>query len=569
MLRELHISNLAVIEDLTLEFEAGLNAFTGQTGAGKSLVIGAFESLLGLRKATDMIRQGADEARIAGVFDIISPALAAELSGVLDQSIDAGDQLLITRKLFASGRSSVSVNGQPATAAMVRDIGPTLVDIHGQHDHQFLLKPANQLSILDAFAEADGLQSRFADTFAHLRDLRRRKSELATSASLRKQQLELYTFQAEEIDAVEPTAGEFAELTARHDVLANMQRIKGEAGHAHAALYESEGAVVERLEMITQVLAELADLDSSLVDIAQQVRESTLSMREAAFELGSYVDRLEDDPAELEEVSARLNRLNRLIQKYADRDADDPLAPVIAHRAQLATEITRLRSASQDLATINRQIAESQADLAAIGGQLHDARLAAAHRLKPLVERELADLGMPDAKLDVAIDKRELTDPHVGPSGLDMIEILVQTNPGQGFRPLRKIASGGELSRVMLAIKSILADADRISVLVFDEIDANIGGRLGSVIGRKLRHLAAAGHQVLCITHLPQIAAFGQRHFRIAKQVTGRGKARQTRTSVAVLTGKDRISELAEMMAGNEATTTTQRQARELLQAAS
>ena len=593
MLRELHISNLAVIEDAAVEFVAGLNVFTGQTGAGKSLIIGAFEILLGLRPGGggDMIRPGADEARVSGVFEVCSPQMAQEIAHIVDQTVHADDQLLITRKLFASGRSSVSVNGQPATAAMVRHVGQLLVDIHGQHDHQYLLKPSNQLLILDAFAQCTGYREQFADAWRELRDLERRRNELSASRTLRRQQLELYEFQAQEIDTVDPQPGEFPELQARHNLLSNLQRIRKDAGQTYAALYEMDGSVSERLQAITHVMQDLAEMDESLADLAEQVRTATLSLQESAFELSRYVDRLEDNPGELAEVEERLNALNRLIQKYGDAaQADDPADGVLLYRRQIASQIEELRGQDEDLSQIDQQAAKLQEVLENVGQQLHEARAAAASRLRPMVEDQLKQLGMADATFDVHFDTLKPTDPQVGPSGLDTIEMVVQTNPGPGqeMRPLRKIASGGELSRIMLAIKSILADSDRISVLVFDEIDANIGGRLGSVIGQKLRELAnpgrtskAAGsrkrrrpasphgqHQVLCITHLPQIAAFADRHLRIEKSVTGKGSKRETRTTVVPLDGKHRIDELAEMMAGKEASPTTRKQARELMEAA-
>ncbi|MEM6854312.1 MAG: DNA repair protein RecN [Planctomycetota bacterium] len=583
MLRELHISNLAVIEDATVEFEPGLNVFTGQTGAGKSLVIGAFEALIGLRKATDMIRPGADEARISGVFEADAPELAAALTAALDQTIEPGDEMLITRKLFASGRSSLSVNGQPATAAMMRRAADLLVDIHGQHDHQFLLKPSNQLTILDAFAGCADERETFATAFAERRDLLHEKEELAASATLRKQQLELYEFQADEIDAAELQLGEFPELQARENVLGNVQKIKGEAGAAHAALYDAEGSVTERLQAITHLMIDLAEMDPSLESITDQVRTCTLSLQEASFELGRYVDRLEHDPEEAAEVAERLNVINRLVQKYGDNvPATDPVEAVIQFRGELATQIEQLRSQNHDQSRIDTRIAELDTKLATVGEKLTLARRKAAKKLTPQIEKQLAELGMAEAKLAVAFERT--TD---SPTGFDAVDIIVQTNPGQDARPIRKIASGGELSRTMLAIKSVLAttgDGQRISVLVFDEIDANIGGRLGSVIGSKLRALAKPAkpqaakknrpiaksphHQILCITHLPQIAAFADRHFHIVKTVTGKGKAKQTQTTVGTLDGDARINELAEMMAGEKVTVTSRKQAKELLAAA-
>ena len=572
MLRELHITNLALIDDLTVELTEGLNAFTGQTGAGKSLILGAFELLLGLRStagAADLVRPGTEEARISGVFELHDADRAAEASALCDQSLAPGEPLLITRKLFASGRTSVSINGQPATAAMARALGEALVDIHGQHDHQYLLKPANQLTILDAYAGATDLRQAFAEQWQRLRELRHTQAQLDASRTLRKQQLELYEFQAGEIDEAEPTDGEFTELHARHKLLANLGKLRQDAGKAHAALYEADGSVTERLQAIAHVLIDLTDLDDDMAPIAEQVRVATLSLQEASFELSRYIDRLDHDPAEAADVERRLDTLNRLIHKYGSgKPCDDPLAEVLNFREQLAEQIKTLRGQDDDLAGIDQQIATVEAALKTLGDKLTAARQAAAKKLRPKVEKQLAELGMAEAKFSLSIEQGE-----PGPSGRDRVEMMVQTNPGQEFQPLRKIASGGETSRIMLALKSILADADRVSVLVFDEIDANIGGRLGSVIGRKLRELASApsassNHQVLCITHLPQIAAFADRHFRITKAFHGSGKTKHTRTDIAVIEGKARIEELAEMMAGNKITTTSRKQAQELLAAA-
>lgn len=590
MLLELHIQNLAVIEDAQVNFTPGLNVFTGETGAGKSLVIGAFEILLGLRTAGDMIRANAEQAQVTGLFEVHHPEIARQIAEVLDQPVETGEQLLIARKLFASGRSSVSVNGLPVTNAMVKQVGQLLVDIHGQHDHQHLLKPSNQLHILDAFAKCDDDRERFAERLTELRQLTKTRQELSAGSDLRRQQLELYEFQADEIDAADPQIGEFPELQARHRVLSSLHRIQRDAGSAHAALYEAENSVTERLQIITHLLLELTELDPELDDIAEQVRTSTLSLQESAFELNRYIDRLEHDPAEAAEVDDRLNALNRLVSKYGDgAKSDDPVEPVIAYREEIAERITLLRSQDTNQSGIDKHIADCKAELTDIAKLLTTARAAAAKKVTPLVEAQLKELGMAEAAFDIGFESHVLDD-HAGTisgSGLDAVEMLVRTNPGQPMQPLRKIASGGEMSRIMLALKSVLADSDRISVLVFDEIDANIGGRLGTVIGSKLRALAHANttpkskkplaasrpdsdpaHQVLCITHLPQIAAFADNHLRITKSVTGKGKDRQTRTTVAPVTGKTRVEELAEMMAGKDVTATTRKQARELITAA-
>ena len=558
MLRELHISNLAVIEDARIEFREGLHCFTGQTGAGKSLVLGALELLLGLRSGAEMLRDGSTDGRVSGVFELSDPQLARHIAALADIEVEEG-QLLITRKLFATGRTSFSINGSPATASMARAIGELLVDVHGQHDHQYLLKPANQLDMLDRFADAEPLRDQFAALHGELAGLRQRRAQLEASQSLRSQQLELYEFQAEEIDKVAPCHGEYEEIAARHKLLSNLRRVQQDSAAAYSAMYESEGSVLERLTAVVGVLRQLSELDEELAPVAESVKAAAAQVQDAAFDLSRYLNRVDLDPAELSEVTDRLNALNRLIHKYGHGGGLDA---VIRFREEIDAQMKTLRAETADFQEIDERIEPLRARLAEVGEALTARRRAAADRIKPLIERELAELGMGHAKFDVAFGAAAGEDSS--PTGLDSIEMLVQANPGQSPRPLRKVASGGELSRIMLAIKSILADADRISVLVFDEIDANIGGRIASTIGTKLR-LLAARHQVLCITHLPQIAAYADQHVKITKAVA----AGQTRVHIDSLeTREARVAELAEMLTGKQQSPTTLRQAGELLDAA-
>ncbi len=580
MLRELHISNLAVIEDATLTLTPGLNVFTGQTGAGKSLVIGAFEALLGLRKTTDMLRPGSAEGRIAGLFELHDPHTCEELSQALDQPLQPGDELLLTRKLFASGRSTLAANGQPLTAHMLQRAAERLVDIHGQHDHQSLLKPSHQLALLDNYARSNPLRQRFAQLYTQVRTLRETKQQLAAGATLRAQQLDLYEFQAGEIDDADPTHGELAELQARHRILEHAVKLKHDTTACYAALYEQDGSILERLQALAHVLLASAEHDEQLAGTAEQVRTTTLTLQEAAYDLARYADRIDHDPQEAKQVEERLNTLHRLLNKYtsitprhtaatAPASPHDPLQALLDYRAHLAVEIARLKTEDQDFTTLDGQIDNAARELQTLGKQLTQQRQQAAQELTPRIEQELHQLGMADAVMHVQFTAVDDT-----PSGQDAVEIMVQTNPGQATRPLRLIASGGELSRVMLALKSTLSDRDRISVLVFDEIDANIGGRLGQTIGQKLRALTQTTTtpnwqgQVLCITHLPQIAAFADHHLRIVKRVQGKGKSATTQTVVEPLIGNARIEELAEMLAGQSATATTRKQARELIKIA-
>src|SRR3989440_1528420 len=289
MLRELHISNLAVISDARIELAPGLNCFTGATGAGKSLVIGALEVLLGLRNPSEMLRSGVEEGRVSGFFELRDPVMLKQIESITDAPIAAdGGELLITRRLYSSGRTSATLNGHPITLGMLKQASELLVDVHGQHDHQYLLKPSNQLDVLDHFADLWATREKYDETYARLSEVQRQLAELETSRTLRQQQLDLYRFQAEEIDAAQLDPAEMEELQARASVLSNLERLKKEASASHAALYSADGAVLERLKMIAAVLSELSGVDSNLKDISQSIRDATMQLDEASFDLGRY-----------------------------------------------------------------------------------------------------------------------------------------------------------------------------------------------------------------------------------------------------------------------------------------
>ncbi len=569
MLRELHISNLAVIADANVELSPGLNCFTGQTGAGKSLVLGALELLLALRSPQNMLRSGSHEARVTGVFHLASPKLRQTVADLTDLPLADEPDMILARRIHDSGRTSASVNGHPLNGAMLKSIGETLADIHGQHDAQYLLKPGNQLAMLDDFAGCSDLADNFRALHRQRREIQDRLHQLAASESLRRQQLDLFEFQAAEIDEAAFTIGEQENLENRHRLLSNMEKIKRQAAAAYEALYDQEGAVVGRLKAITGILLDAAELAGEISPIAAQVRDAAVSLDDAAFALRHMMDRLELDPDELSRVAERLNLLNRLLNKYCGSGGS--LTDLMQYRVAIGEDISRLQAADQDSTQNRQQVVELEHQLSAVGARLAAKRRAGADKLVGLVQGHLTELGMKEARLHLhfqpaANDAARLAasdgvlDSFPLPTGLEIVDILIAPNPGQEPRPLRKIASGGELSRVMLAIKSIMAQPDRVSVLVFDEIDANVGGRMGTVLGEKLRALARH-HQVLCITHLPQIAAFADRHIRIRKIVENG----ESFTTVEPLEGEDRIHELAEMISGKQITETSLAQARELL----
>ena len=558
MLRELHISNLAVIADARIELSAGLNCFTGTTGAGKSLVIGAIEILLAMRSAAEMLRPGAAEARVSGLFDVRDEQILRKIAEITDVAVaDDGGEILLTRKLYSSGRTSVSLNGQPITLAMLKQVAEHMVDVHGQHDHQFLLRAGNQLDMLDAYAGNQDLRKAYDADYRALVELRHRLAELQSSGELRRQQLDLYRFQLAEIDSAELAAGEFEELTARAQVLGSLEKVKRDTTATYSALYDADGAIVERLKTVAGILAELAEIDGHVKPIATAVRDATMSLEEAAFDLSRYLGRLDLDPAELAEVNDRLNTLQRIMSKYGDS-----VEEVLALREQLVQKIAVLERDTSDAGSLDQEIAALTKKLTATAGKLRVARLTAAKKLCPLVVSALATLGMERATFSV-----DMAEQQIGASGMDAIEFMVQPNPGMAPAPLRKIASGGEMSRIMLALKGILSAGQRVSVLVFDEIDSNVGGRLGAVIGGKLRELASQT-QVLCITHLPQIACYADTHLTVRKKVTGSGSNEATETEVRVIAGEDRLAEIAEMIGGKTITTTTRAQAMELLELA-
>jgi DNA repair protein RecN (Recombination protein N) len=563
MLRELHISNLAVISDARIELGAGLNCFTGATGAGKSLVIGAVEVLLGLRSPAEMLRSGADEGRVSGVFEIRNADLLKQIERVTDLPVTAdGGELLLTRRLYASGRSSVSLNGNPITLAMLKNVAEHLVDVHGQHDHQYLLKPSNQIDVLDQFGGLWPARSAYHEVFQKVTDARRKIAELSTNRTLREQQLELYRFQAKEIDSAELNAAEYKELLARTSVLENLEKLKKETITIHTDLYEADSSILDRLKSMGGTLAELSSLDGNLKPTAGSLRDAAIALEEVAFDLARYLDKLDLDPGELAEANERLNAIQRVLSKYGD-----PIETTLAYRQQIGTKIATLEKATDDYTGFNQQLAPLLKELESLGKDLTARRTAVASKLGPMVEQELAQLGMEKARFTVQLSPAagilagEAVPATAG--GFDQVEFIVQTNPGLSAQPLRKIASGGELGRVMLALKGILAQSDRISVLVFDEIDANVGGRLGSILGSKLRRLASH-HQVLCITHLPQIASYADRHLTVRKEVVGNA----TETKVRVMEGTDREQEIAEMIGGHRVTEVTRAQARELLESA-
>ncbi len=554
MLNRLYIKNLAIIDELELEFDGGFNVFTGQTGAGKSLIIGAIEILLGLRNVGNLVRPNVDLAYVSGEFELRDSELIEQISKISDIPIEDGE-LIIQRRINSSRRVSTSINSIPVSTSALKQIGELLVDIHGQHENQFLLRAANQLKLLDVYAESLELAEEFAKVHRLWRELIARKENLYEQSELRKQQIELYEFQLNEIDGAELREGELEELENRYRQMSNIEKIGTIAGEVVNILEENEYAVTEQLRSVYKKISELSKLDRELEKMPEQIEAAIAELDDVVRGLIRYVDGLEFDGDVFAETEERINLINRLMKKYGEGE----YARILEYRDEIAKKLKELIRQESDFSEIDERIAELEAKRLEIGNVLSDKRKKAAVKLSREVNKHLKELAMSEAIFDVAFISP--AEGQILSCGLESIEFMVRTNPGYPSMALRKIASAGELSRIMLAIKSILARADRSSVLVFDEVDSNVGGRLGEVIGRKLFELARK-QQVICISHLPQISAFADRHFVVRKQ----SRRSDTISSVEVVEGDKRVEEIAEMISGKNVTRTTIKQAKEMLE---
>jgi DNA repair protein RecN (Recombination protein N) len=551
MLIELRIRDYAVVQTLSLELGPGLNALTGETGAGKSIIVGALSLLLGERASSDDVRVGADRAVIEGVFDVEGhPALLSRLD---ELGLQAEDGLLILRReVQAEGRNRAWVNGSPATASVVGRLGSALVDLHGQHEHQTLLNRGAQREILDAFA---GLET----TATEVRDLHRswsvardalaereaRARELASRA-------DFLRFQLEEISGAGIETGEDETLEVDGRRLEHAREL-GEGAHGlHDLLYAGDEALADRVADARALAARLSRVDPALEEIAAGIEAAYHALVEAGRAAGDYAAGVEHDPRELERVRARQHQLFRLKQKYGPA-----LDDVVSTGERLAAEVEELDAADRDLSELLSVRDRARDALHLAAARLTSAREKAGGRLAQAVQAILPELGMAGAVFETAFIPRD----EPGASGAEEVEFRVALNPGFAPRPLGKVASGGELSRVMLALKALLAQVDRVPTLVFDEIDAGIGGVVATGVARKLVEVAQ-DHQVFVITHLPQLASRAGAHLLVRKGESAEGVAS---TSVLRLDGEDRVAEIARMLGGDPESETSREHARELI----
>jgi DNA repair protein RecN (Recombination protein N) len=550
MLVELRIRDYAVVEDLTLELGPGLNALTGETGAGKSIIVGALSLLLGERASSSVVRTGTARATVEAVFDVGGmPALATRLE---DLGFRAEEDLLILRReVAAEGRNRAWVNGSPTTAGIVGELGAALVDLHGQHEHQSLLRQRDQRTILDAFAGAPDTAARVGRLYGDLQALRREVDEREDRRRDVESRADFLRFQLAEIDESNLSPGEDRELEAeagRHEHAEDLAR---GAASVHETLYAADDAVTNRISEARQILDRLAEFDPELRRYVAALDESFHLLSEAGRNMGDYASTIDHDPARLEEVRERLDRIFRLKRKYGPE-----LADVLAAAHRVRTELAELADSDHDLEDLRKQIEAVNSELGREAAVLTELRTKSAERLGQEVESALPDLGLSGATFLVRLTAYD----SVSAGGAESVEFLVSPNPGFEAMPLSRIASGGELSRVMLALKSILAAVDQVPVLVFDEIDAGVGGVVGGSVARKLSEVAGV-HQVLVVTHLAQVASRAALHFRVEKE---QDKA-VTSASIRSLAGDERVEEIARMLGGDPGSEASKDHARELL----
>lgn len=561
MLRELSVQNLALIEDARVELEPGFCAWTGETGAGKTLLLEALGLLLGERGSAELLRAGADELRVVGRFELDRDDQREEVARVLGGA--AGEEeLILTRRLTRAGRSYAYANEQPVSLATLRQLGNLLVDVHGQRETVSLLQPTYQLQLLDAFGNLQVERQTYLDLADKVRESRRRLAELVAAHQQRQRELSLLRFEREELDKAALKPGELAELAQERERLAHAQALQAFAAAGYGGLHDEDGSVVERVGKLLREAQAWAALDPALAEIVRRLEGLRSETQDVAEALRDLAQRWEAEPARREEVEDRLQLLRRLETKYAKS-----VEELIAYGATLDEQEARLRREESDQSSVQLELADTFKQLRKAGESLSQKRQRVAKRLATEVQRHLADLGMADARLDAALEPVPLGDDpaaaEVPSFGLDQFEILLAANRGEPARPLRKIASGGELSRAMLALKTVLAAHDQVGTLVFDEIDANVGGRLGDVLGEKLAALGRT-QQIICVTHLPQVASFARHQWAIHKVTRGK----RTATTIERLAEPQRLDELADMLRGASRGETTRKEAAAMLEAA-
>jgi DNA repair protein RecN (Recombination protein N) len=535
-LSSLRIRNLALVDELEWNLGPGTTAITGETGSGKSIIVGALKLVLGERADKTLIRTGADSCTVEAIFDVKdSRTINSELEQQGVEPCEDG-QLLIKRVFSASGTNRQFINGSATTLAVLKQLGDDLVDLHGPHDHQSLLSSEKQLGLLDAYANAETLRTDYENVWRRLHQLIAERDELASNEAALERELDLLRHQVREIQDAQLRPGEEDEVNQRYSVAANARRLLELSGSALNNLVEADEAVIGRLNEIGKQLRDLERIDPGASKFSDSLHRALAELEDLASGLQRYAEDLELEPGELANLEERVSLFETLKRKYGAT-----IAAVIEFGDRAAERLEKIESRGEQLARVDKQIVAARAELGQLGERISSRRKTAAPKLASSVTRHLRDLGFKRSEFSVEL----VLLPEPGPHGLEGAEFLFAPNPGEPAKPLKAIASSGEISRVMLAVKSSLAAQDTISLLVFDEIDANVGGEIAHAVGAKMKSLGE-GHQVLCITHLPQVAAAARAQFVVSKEFVND----RTLSRLTSVEGKSRIEEIARMLGG-------------------
>lgn len=556
MLQELRIRNFAIIDDLQISFSPGLNIMTGETGAGKSIIIGAMSLILGDRTSSEQIRSAEESAVVEALFDVSgNPEVRAKLD---EMDIDYSDGLIIKRVNSRSGKNRTYINGSLSNIAYLSELAGYLVNVCGQHEHQLIMDPRNHIRYLDSFGGLDPEQGSFSQLYETYQDKRSRLCELENLQRNKASQEEFIRFQLREIEAANVAPGEDAALLDEKSIKSNARRLTELAGSSYESLYEGKESVLSGLSQVSAKLKEIQRIDRSFNVSPEEIDSITVTLEDLAITTRDYLKKLSFDPGRLEEIEDRLEQLKTLKRKYGGS-----LENVLDRKSSLERELAGIVSLDEELDKVKQEISVLKKELTDKALILSGKRKEAAAALQSSIEKEVRELRMADARFDIHFREPGEKGPELDQDGIDEIEFRISTNKGQKPKALDRIASGGELSRVMLALKKILAGTGRVDTLVFDEVDSGIGGAVAEVVGAKLAGLAKL-HQVICITHLPQIACFGETHFLVSKA----DENDITTARVKMLTQAERLDEITRMMSGIEITKRAREYAREMLDAA-
>jgi DNA repair protein RecN (Recombination protein N) len=567
MLKSLYIKNYALIEEIGLTFASGLNILTGETGAGKSILIGALGLILGGRASSENVRQGSDKAIVEGIFSVDDNERARKLLESMEYDIE-GDEIIVRREITAKGTSRSFINDSPAPLTLIKDLGDFLVDLHGQHEHQLLLRPETHIMLLDNVGGLERMVDDFGAIYSdliaaqhRLDDLRRREAQL-------REKQEYYQYQLKEIDAVAPRPGEDQAILQDLKILENSERIFEIASALHALLYEEENSVRDQLLRARNLFDQLVHIDPSFGEQRSECASAISIVEELAKYIQSYSAAIDFSPDRLEEMRERLLALNGLRKKFGGT-----VDAVLEHRVMMAQEIELAQNFDEQIGALARDVDQKRRRAGEMAARLSQKRQEVARKVQRSIENVLKGLGIEKGKFVVHIEQTETApgatnavlynDLHyaAGPTGFDRAEFFISTNLGEEPKPLARVASGGEISRVMLALKTILAQNDKLPLLIFDEIDTGISGRIASKVGTAMRDLADF-HQIIAITHLPQIAAMSSSHYVVEKIEQGK----RTVTRVRKLTTEEHTHEVAKLMSGEVITESSLQMARELIE---